>query len=117
MTYKVIATDKFLDDVKYYIKKKKFTHIDEDIDKIAALLEQGNLVGDPISNVSIKNKTYKVRVANSDTHQGKSNGYRIIYYAVTEDFEVYLLTIYYKKDDIRIPTDKEIAELIEKYCN
>lgn len=73
-------------------------------------------MGDAISSVSVKNKTYKVRVANSDTHQGKSNGYRIIYYAVTEDLEIYLLTIYYKKDDIRIPTDKEIAELIEKYC-
>lgn len=59
---------------------------------------------------------YKVRVANSDMKVGKSNGYRIIYYAIKDDQEVYLLTIYYKKDDNKIPTDKEIVELVEEYC-
>ncbi len=117
MTYTVIPTDKFLDDVKFYIKKKKFTHIDDDIDTVTSLLEQGQFIGDAISNVSVNNKTYKIRVANSDTHQGKANGYKIIYYAVTEDLEIYLLTIYYKKDDIRIPTNQDIIELIEKYCD
>ena len=62
------------------------------------------------------NKVIKVRVANSDTKMGKSNGYRIIYYAVRNDGKVYLLTIYYKKDDKNIPTNKEIEKLVEKYC-
>ena len=47
---------------------------------------------------------------------GQSNGYRIIYYAVRDDEEVYLLTIYYKKDDNRTPTKQEIIELVETYC-
>lgn len=47
---------------------------------------------------------------------GQSNGYRIIYYAVRDDEEVYLLTIYYKKDDNRTPTNQEIIELVETYC-
>ena len=47
---------------------------------------------------------------------GQFNGYRIIYYAVRDDEEVYLLTIYYKKDDNRTPTNQEIIELVETYC-
>ena len=62
------------------------------------------------------NKVIKVRVANSDSKMVKSNGYRIIYYAVRNDGKVYLLTIYYKKDDKNIPTNKEIEKLVKKYC-
>lgn len=47
---------------------------------------------------------------------GQSNGYRIIYYVVRDDKEIYLLTIYYKKDDSKIPTNQEIIRLVEKYC-
>ena len=61
-------------------------------------------------------KVIKVRVANSDSKMVKSNGYRIIYYAVRNDGKVYLLTIYYKKDDKNIPTNKEIEKLVKKYC-
>ncbi len=60
--------------------------------------------------------TFKARSANTDAKVGQSNGYRIIYYAVRDDREVYLLTIYYKKEDNRIPTDQEIIELVETYC-
>lgn len=58
----------------------------------------------------------KVRVANTDTKVGKSNGYRVIYYAVKNDCEIYLLTIYYKKDDKRIPNNREIEDIVKKYC-
>ena len=61
------------------------------------------------------NNVLKVRVANSDTNSGKSNGYRLIYYAVKNDGTIYLLTIYHKKDKENI-TNKEIQELILKYC-
>ena len=64
-------------------------------------LELGNLVGDDISDIDIPtdDHTYKVRVANSNTKVGKSNGYRIIYYVIKDDKEIYLITIYYKKED------------------
>ena len=120
MTYTVIPTDKFLSDIKYYIQKKNFLHIDDDIEEIVEALEKGKLIGDAISNVSVAkgntNKIYKVRAKNSDTNQGKSNGYRVIYYAVTDDAEIYLLTVYNKKDNNRIPTNKEIADIIRTYC-
>lgn len=82
-------------------------------------MKNGNLIGDPIPDINVVknniNKTYKVRIANSDTKQGKSNGYRMIYYAITDEAEIYLLTIYYKKDNNRIPSNSEIAEIIREY--
>ena len=66
--YKVIPTERFMKDVKYYVKKKGFGKISQDIK------------------------------------------------SVTDDQEVYLLTIYYKKDDNKIPSDTEIIQLVEEYC-
>lgn len=81
-------------------------------------MEKGNLIGTEIPGLKVPTDghTFKVRSANTDTKTGQSNGYRIIYYAVRDDEEVYLLTIYYKKDDNRIPTNQEIIELVENYC-
>ena len=76
------------------------------------------MIGTEISGLKIPSDghTFKVRSANSDTKVGQYNGNRIIYYAVRDDEEIYLLTIYYKKDDDRIPTNQEIIELAEAYC-
>lgn len=116
--YIVIPTDKFNNDVKFYVKKKKFSHIGKDIKLITDELEKGNLIGDIVPNLKVNsnNHTYKVRSANTDTKEGKSNGYRIIYYAIKDDKEIYLLTIYHKKDDIKKLSNEEIAELIKEYC-
>lgn len=62
------------------------------------------------------NKIIKVRIVNTDTNSGKSNGYRMIYYAVKENKEIYLLSIYYKKEQRRILTKSQIVELVNKYC-
>lgn len=61
-------------------------------------------------------KVIKVRIANTDTKKGKSNGYRMIYYAIKEDKSIYLLSIYYKKDDNRVLEDNDIVKLVKKYC-
>lgn len=116
--YNVIPTEKFEEDVKYYIKKKKYLHIKDDIKIITDQLEKGNLIGDEIPNiqVSVDNHTYKVRTVNTDSNEGKSNGYRIIYYVIKDDLDIYLVTIYSKKDDKRIPTNSEIIKLIANYC-
>lgn len=113
--YEVIPTDNFNDDVKYYIKKKKFKRISEDIEDILNDLECGIFNGDIIADLELENnRTYKIRACNSDTKQGKSNGYRLIYYVELKEKVVFLLTIYYKKDDNRIPTDTEIKELVKQ---
>lgn len=114
MVYDVIPTERFEKDVKYYKRKKKFTHIMDDISGIIQELQNGNLLGDEINDLGLmeNESTFKVRAVNTDTKAGQSNGYRLIYYAVKNDHEIYLLTIYYKKDLENIDK-KQILKMIE----
>jgi mRNA-degrading endonuclease RelE of RelBE toxin-antitoxin system len=118
MNYEIKTTSRFEEDVSYYVKKRKFKHIIDDVEKIINKLKSGNLVGEVIPDLKINKEshTYKVRVANTDTNVGKSNGYRLIYYAIQDDYIIYLVTIYYKKDDNIIPSNDEIAALVKEYC-
>ena len=118
MCYTVIPTPKFEKDLDYYERKKKFTKIYDDVDEVVRELEKGNLIVNVIKNLKYDTEehTYKVRMANSNTKVGQSNGYRIIYYVVKDDKEIYLLTVYYKKDDKNIPNNFEIVQLINEYC-
>lgn len=117
MQFEIIPTKQFEDDLRYYLKKKKFKHILEDVDDIVKDQKKGNLLGDAIPGLVFgDNETVKVRIANTDTRVGKSNGYRMIYYVVKNDYEIYLLTIYYKKEDNKIPSNKEIEALVKEYC-
>lgn len=111
---KIIPTKYFQNDVRFYVRKKKFLKIDADIKTVTDELEQGNLVGDKMDGLNLPANTaaYKVRVANSSTNVGKSHGFRIIYYVVIDE-KIYLVTIYSKKDDIRIVSDKQIEQLIK----
>ena len=116
--YEVIYTEQFRNDIYFYVKKRHYHQIENDIKPILEELKNGNLLGNEIPNTNIKmgGHTYKVRAANTDIQAGKSNGYRIIYYAVKDDKEIYLLTIYLKKDDIRILSNNDLKKLVEKYC-
>ena len=105
---------RFTEDITYYVKKKKYMKIREDVIPVVAALRTGNLVGDKLDNIPLAEGTaaYKVRTANSSTGVGKSNGFRIIYYLAVGD-EIYLLTIYSKKDDNRIPNNNQIMMMIK----
>ena len=118
MEYQVITTEQFYKDIKYYKRKKKYQHIDEDIDEIIKQLEKGNFLGNEVPDLKISDSevVYKVRAINSDTHVGKSNGYRLIYYVIKNEYEIYLLTIYYKKEKENI-NSQEIIELIKVNCS
>jgi mRNA-degrading endonuclease RelE of RelBE toxin-antitoxin system len=116
LEYNIVPTRQFEKDIKQY--RKKFRDVADDVNEIVEELEKGNLIGDVIPNLEMKdnnNNVVKVRIANSNTNSGKSNGYRLIYYAEKSDGTIYLLTIYYKKEKANI-TNKEIQELILRYC-
>ena len=114
--FEIYPTENFNKDIKYYTKKKKYKKIFKDIQPILEDLEQGKFVGDEIADLKIgnDNKTYKVRAVNSDTNEGKSNGYRVIYYVEIENKVIFLMTVYHKKDEERIPSKKEISDLIKE---
>lgn len=103
----VVLTSHFESDIRFYRKKKKYTKIDRDVNPVINELEQGNFVGNRLENLNLPQNTavYKVRIANSSANVGKSHGFRLIYYAVIDE-KVYLISIYSKKDDSRILSDK-----------
>ena len=109
----IIPTKKFNDDVEFYIHKKKFLKIRADIKTVTDELEKGNFVGVKLEGLNLPENisVYKVRIANSSANVGKSHGFRLLYYIAIAD-EIYLVTIYSKKDDIRVPSDKQIEFLI-----
>lgn len=117
MKYNVILTQRFIKDLDFYYRKKKYRKIEKDILEITEQLEEGNLVGQELEelDITIDESVYKVRTVNSSINVGKSNGFRIIYYVVKNENEIYLLTIYSKKDKETIATN-EIKKLIEMYC-
>ena len=112
---KIIPTRNFNDNVEFYLRKKKYRKIYEDIKTVTDELEQGNLVGDRLEGINAPEGTavYKVRVANSSANVGKSGGFRLIYYYVVIKEKIYLLAIYSKKDDIRIVSDQKIEQYIK----
>ncbi len=104
---------KMSEDVRFYVRKKKFKKILDDIASVLPDLEAGNLIGDKLAGFNLPEGAalYKVRIANTSANVGKSNGFRLIYYLAIEE-KIYLLTIYSKKDDERIPNDAQIAMLV-----
>ena len=109
----ILWSKKINDDVKYYIRKKKYKKILDDIESIFPDLLEGNLIGDRLEGFNLPEGAalYKVRIANTSANVGKSNGFRLIYYLATVE-KIYLMTIYSKKDDERIPNDAQIAMLV-----
>jgi len=103
----IIPTKYFKDDIKFYIRKKKYKKIYSDIKTVTDELEKGNLVGDRLEGLNLPENTavYKARIANTSANVGKSHGFRLIYYD--------LLAIYSKKDDIRVVSEKQIELLIK----
>lgn len=115
MSYNIIPTPSFKNDFKYY--KKKYRRFSDDIEEVVEELINGNLVGDEVDHLGLsgEDSAYKVRIANSSANKGKLGGFRLLYYVIKNDSEIYLLTIYSKSDRENIPAD-EIRELIRKYC-
>ena len=115
--YNVIPTPRFEDDIRFYMKRKKYKKIKDDIEPILEDLENGILVGDEISDLHFENEegVFKVRAANTSANLGKSNGFRVIYYVIKNDQEIYLLTIYSKKD-VGTIGNSEIVKLVKAFC-
>ena len=115
--YNILITPQFKNDIKYYKKKKKYFKIVDDVDTVIKELENGNFLGNEIPNLHLEynENMYKVRVMNSSINVGKSNGFRLIYYVIKNDCDIFLLTIYSKKDQENI-RNSTIIELVNKYC-
>lgn len=97
LTYSVIPSDRFKREAKRLVKK--YPSLRDELSELNTLLTSTPEMGTPLGG-----STFKLRIAISSKGKGKSGGARIITYVVTEEREVYLLTIYDKSEMDSIDT-------------
>lgn len=105
MSFSVVPSEKFKKEAKRLIKK--FPSLKQELTILGNELSQNPELG-----TALGNDTYKIRLAIKSKGKGKSGGARIITYIVTENQEVYLLTIYDKSEFDSID-GKMIKNIIE----
>jgi mRNA-degrading endonuclease RelE of RelBE toxin-antitoxin system len=91
MSYNIIPTQKFIKEAKRLIRK--YPSLKSELVELNKTLSDNPTIGTPLGN-----NAYKIRIAIKSKGKGKSGGARVITYLVTENKEVYLLTIYDKAD-------------------
>lgn len=91
MNLKIISLDSFKKDVKkLYKKNKKLPHDLKTLNQ--------SLLENPKLGIELSSSLYKMRLENSSSNTPKSGGFRIIYYYIDEDENLYLLKIYSKTE-------------------
>ncbi|WP_045217336.1 hypothetical protein [Desulfonatronovibrio magnus] len=106
MSYKLIPTQTFKDEVYQLIKK--YPSIKSDLKDLSVILKNNPKAGNALGS-----NAYKIRIKNSDSGKGKRSGYRIITYVSDPKMVVWLLTIYSKSRKTSI-TDQELSRIINK---
>ena len=104
MNFSVIPSDRFKKEAKRLIKK--FPSLKQELADLS-----NTLADEPETGTPLGNETYKIRLAIKSKGKGKSGGGRVITYVMTEDKEVYLLTIYDKSEFDSID-DKTLRTII-----
>lgn len=104
MNYSVIPVDKFKKEAKRLIKK--YPSLRQELYQMSVSLSANPLLG-----TSLGNNTFKIRIAIKSKGAGKSGGARVITYVITEQKEIYLLTIYDKAEFDTID-DKTLKKII-----
>jgi mRNA-degrading endonuclease RelE of RelBE toxin-antitoxin system len=105
MNLKIVSLENFSRDVKKLFKKYK--NISKDLKKL-----QDTLLKDPKSGIELGENLYKIRLANSSIPTGKSVGFRVVYYYVDQQENIYLLTIYSKRELENI-SDERLVEILK----
>ena len=96
MAIKISFSSFFDSRVKKFIKK--FPSLGDELREFLESLQE-----DPFIGKSLGAGLYKIRLASSSKGKGKSGGFRIINYIVTEnkeDIDITILTIYDKSEDL-----------------
>ena len=105
MNFSVIPSEKFKREAKRLIKK--FPSLKQELTNLNTIL-----IRQPEAGTALGNNTYKIRLAIKSKGKAKSGGARVITYIITEDKEVYLLTIY-DKSEFENVDDKTIRSIID----
>ncbi len=106
MSYRIIPTENFKDQVRTLIKK--YPNIRSDLKNL-----NQKLIETPKFGASLGRKSYKIRLKCSDIQKGKRSGYRVITHISDNARTVWLLAIYIKSEKTNIQ-DREITMILQK---
>ncbi len=104
MSYSVIPIEKFKKEAKRLVKK--YPSLKKELSALITILESN-----PTTGTSLGSNAYKIRISIKSKGSGKSGGARVITYVVTEDNEIYLLTIY-DKGELDTIDDNTLRKII-----
>jgi len=99
MNLEIIETFSFLKSLKKLAKKYK--KLADDLEVLHFELQNGAKTA-----INLGDDFYKIRLKNSSIPQGKSSGFRVVYFFKTKNNEIYLLDIYTKNIIENINKDK-----------
>ncbi len=71
------------------------------------------LLENPKSGIELGNRCYKIRLANSSIPTGKSGGFRVIYYHIDTNKNLYLMSMY-SKSELENIDDKIILQILKE---
>ena len=107
MNLNILRLEQFTKDVKKLYKKYK--QLPNDLTQLSKTLNQ-----DPKAGIELGANCYKLRLANSSIPTGKSGGFRVVYYYYDGESNLYLLTMFSKREVENI-SDEIILELLKRY--
>lgn len=107
MNLEIIETFSFLKSLKKLTKKYK--KLADDLEVLHFELQNGAKTA-----INLGDDFYKIRLKNSSIPQGKSGGFRVVYFFKTKNNEIYLLDIYTKNIIENINKDR-LVELVQIY--
>ena len=99
MNLTIVSLDIFSKDVKKL--HKKYKNISNDLKKLQVTLLQDSKAG-----LELGYNCYKIRVANSSIPTGKRGRFRVLYYYLDSQDNIYLMTMYSKTELENISDDR-----------
>lgn len=104
MNLKIHALDSFVKDAKRL--QKKYKNLSDDLKALKTVLS-----ANPKAGVELSRHCYKMRLANSSIPTGKSGGFRIIYYYLDPEENLYLMSIY-SKTELEAISEERLIEIL-----
>jgi mRNA-degrading endonuclease RelE of RelBE toxin-antitoxin system len=105
--FSVIPTQDFEREAKSLLKK--YASLKQELIDLGEELSENPMLG-----ISLGKDCYKIKLGIKSKGKGKSGGARVITYIVTENKEVFLLTIYDKQVKSNL-TPKELDQLLKEF--
>jgi len=107
MNLNITSLDSFNTEIKKLFKK--YRNIAADLKELKNTLEEN-----PKAGVELGNNCYKIRLANSSIPTGKSGGFRVIYYYVDKQNNIYLMSIY-SKTELENISDEKLMQILNSH--